>query len=268
MNDLATANGVTDWPKVGQAAEMLGVSPRQLRRFVKSGEVERKQDLQGIYRYNPESLAKVTEAIEGAEDDAAEREERQAEPSHEGTLAGASAAAFSGIADAIKELGGLLKQNQIHIQALHSQFLSNTEKVLGAVLTENTALRTQMEAAFTSRVAYFEAAERLRSEEAERKLIGELASKKEERVQTMWKGVAKHAPLLWTQIQRSFGVSGDATPGTDMKDPRILAAMQLFNSLGQSPETLDLMLTNPDLLNEEQKRFLRIVVGKHEEPKK
>jgi hypothetical protein len=214
-----------NWPKLDEAAALIGISGRQLQKWVKTGKAERHQCPDGTFRYDPAHLRE----LQGLATD--EREESEMSAAQ---LVGAMSAYLrtqnTHFESLVKALVDPIKEN---ISSWKDQVIEARKRI--------TELEAQQEQNYKDR-------ERLLSEQQERDLMKQESEAKIKR-QDMTLEVLKEQvlPAIVTSMKAKSG--------------QAQAAVELLQSI--EPETIDALLAEEvEFLTKEQKILLRTILNR------
>lgn len=218
-----------EWPKLEEAAAIIGISSRQLQKWLKSGKAERHQCPDGTYRYSPKHLAE----LQGA----AEEETEEAELS---------------TAQLVTAMGGYLRTQNDHIKMLVHTIVEPLKANFDGWKAQSEQANARIQTLEAKWLESVLERERLLSEAHERELATKEAEASIRR---------KDATLdvLKTQVVPAI------IKNVQAKNPKAQAAVDLLQTI--DPQTIDALLDERvEFLTPEQKAKLRIILDKPEPP--
>lgn len=195
-------DGWQDWPTLGEAANLSGISRARLTTYIKNGTLKKwvapnSKGAVGTYRINPEDL----EALEAA---VAEEEEAKAAPT---------------TADVVRASVEGLKQAQQHAERLITLFEQPYRHVTNALREENDALRKELETMRTERAKFETEREAARQGQA---LIGLEVAEQAAKQETKKQALEMAKPLVASFMQKHLGIA---------VDPRMLKLKQAVETI-------------------------------------
>ena len=219
------------WPQAKAAAAELEITQKMLLQFVRQNKISQFRGGDGTWRYRPEELEKLREKMLVGTGDV---------PTFE---------ANASVSDVLAANVALLKQAQDHLEAM-MKMISAPMKVGIDFLTEQSRqINERLGKLEASRDELIATRERLLTEEEMRILLRKQEEGKERRRGEAFELVKEHGPKVLAQLGETFAA----------RSPEGVAAVKLMNSL--DPFLIEGLL-EMDLLNDEQKSFLRAVVAK------
>lgn len=214
-----------------KACARLEITPLELERMARDGEIQRYKTKDGAWRYDPDELAEI------AADLAKIPKPTPGMPMAEGFNAGTS----------------LVKQAQANVESLMKLVVEPMKLALASLKDTNEALLEENKELRRGREETVCAREALLNQQLERDLVRNMAAKREQ-----WRDEA------WKEVKPQLGRLTDALATKWLKaDPDQLKKMDAAQKLIQGLDIAKLAaLLEMDFLSETEKTYLRTIIGK------
>lgn len=218
-----------EWPKLEEAAQTIGISSRQLQKWLKTGKAERHPCPDGTYRYNPKHLAE----LQGISEDEIEEAELST-------------------AQLITAMGAYLRTQNDHIKMLVHTIVEPLKANFDGWKAQSEQSNARILALEAKWLESILERERLLSEGHER----ELAAKESE---ASIRRKDQTLDVLRTQVVPAIVKSVAA------KNPKAQAAVELLQTIDS--ETIDALLQDEvEFLTPDQKAKLRVILDRPTTP--
>lgn len=214
-----------------KACARLGITPLELERMARDGEVQRYKTGDGACRYDPDELSELAADLDKIP------KPTPGMPMAEGFNAGTS----------------LVKQAQANVESLMKLCVEPMKLALASLKDTNEALLEENKQLRNGREETVQAREALLNQQLERDLVRNMASKREQ-----WRDEA------WKEVKPQLGRLTDALATKWLKaDPDQLKKMDAAQKLIQGLDIAKLAaLLELDFLSEAEKNHLRVILGK------
>lgn len=219
-----------DWPLAPVAAKKLGISVRQLGRFVSRGHLARYRAPDETYRYNPEELETAGDMFRP------EADEDEGAPS----------------AESLKNGNALVKQTHEQFARMFDKYSESYDVIMSRYREENESLRVRIRELETQRDDFVQKREAMLSEQYIRDSLNSQIVRKEARKDKAFGLVLDRLPGLMGKLE-------DAALGTS---PQVKATIELLK--GFDKESLE-MLLQTEIVSPEQKAHIRTILGMPQE---
>jgi hypothetical protein len=235
------------WPNLREAAAHVGISVRQLRKYVTEGDLEVLKAPDRSFRFKVEDLDELKESLE--------HEKRQALVAGDGaTPEKIERAAAAGLLDVVKYAVEGMKAAQAHAERMVVLCEKPAQAQLEGLRAMNAILETQAERSFASRLEVFASLESAKSEQHMRDALTKEMDTKAAKQREVFELLKKAAPHL-------VGMGG----GLGAEPKKAEAAVFLLQSLARTPDRLTALM-GMGVLSEAEQTAVATILDLKPEP--